>query len=103
MSHVGQNSLYEAAYRGVPLVAIPLFADQPDNAKLAEFRGFGLSLDYFKLNADELHSTIEHVMKNPRYVVLLYPFLPFINISTIQFIHFSLSSDSVKTLSAFHT
>ncbi|XP_020892519.1 UDP-glucuronosyltransferase 2B7 [Exaiptasia diaphana] len=67
VSHVGQNSLYEAAYRGVPLVAIPLFGDQPDNAKLLEFRGFGLSLDYQKLTADDMQSTIERVLKDASF------------------------------------
>ena len=115
VSHVGQNSLYEAAYRGVPLVAIPLFGDQPDNAKLVEFRGFGLSLDYQKLTADDMQSTIERVLKEPRYFVFAltfssYPFSQHFNfyfefrnsyILTNQLIFLSYSV-SVKTPSAFH-
>ena len=29
LSHCGANSLYEAAYHGVPIVALPFFGDQP--------------------------------------------------------------------------
>ena len=32
ISHGGSNSMYEAAFHGVPLVCIPFFGDQPDNA-----------------------------------------------------------------------
>lgn len=34
VTHAGANSLYEAAYHAVPVVAIPIFADQPHNAAL---------------------------------------------------------------------
>ena len=29
LSHCGANSLYEAAYHGVPIVALPFYGDQP--------------------------------------------------------------------------
>ena len=32
ISHGGSNSMYEAAFHGVPLVCIPFMGDQPDNA-----------------------------------------------------------------------
>ena len=32
ITHAGANSLYEAAYHAVPVVAIPIFGDQPRNA-----------------------------------------------------------------------
>ena len=35
MSHCGANSLYEAAFHGVPIIALPFFADQPGNADKA--------------------------------------------------------------------
>ena len=39
VTHGGANSLYEAAYHGTPIVCIPFFADQPDNAaKVSEPR-----------------------------------------------------------------
>ena len=32
VTHSGGNSVYEAAYHGVPIVAVPLHSDQPDMA-----------------------------------------------------------------------
>lgn len=66
VTHAGQNSLYEAGYRGVPLVAIPLFADQFDNAQLIESKGLGLPLDFHALTADQLYNTIKRVIEEPR-------------------------------------
>ena len=66
VSHVGRNSLYEAAYHGVPVVAFPLFADQHMNAKKAEGVGIGLAVDRTSCNAQELFDTIERVINEPR-------------------------------------
>uniref|UniRef100_A0A0N4ZZQ4 glucuronosyltransferase n=1 Tax=Parastrongyloides trichosuri TaxID=131310 RepID=A0A0N4ZZQ4_PARTI len=41
LTHGGQNSLQEAAFYGVPLLCVGLFADQHRNAKVAEKIGFG--------------------------------------------------------------
>lgn len=35
----------QAAYHGVPVVGLPLFAEQPDNMARAVEQGFGLSVD----------------------------------------------------------
>ena len=66
VSHVGQNSLYESAYHGVPVVAVPLFADQFSNAKRAEHFGLGIAVNHKTTNAQQLLETIERVVNNPR-------------------------------------
>ena len=73
VSHVGHNSLYEAAYHGVPVVAFPLFGDQFANAKKAEHFGLGLSVDHRNTNAQQLLETIELVISEPRYQFNLQP------------------------------
>ena len=71
-SHVGHNSLYESAYHGVPMVAFPLFAEQHSNARKAEHFGFGLGVDRKSTNAQQLYETIELVINEPRYFLLLF-------------------------------
>ena len=66
VSHVGHNSLYEAAYHGVPLVAVPLFADQFPNSKKVEHFGLGIAVNHETVNAQELFKTIERVATEPR-------------------------------------
>ena len=66
VSHVGFNSLYESAYHGVPLVAVPLFADQFANAKKVEQFGLGIFVDFKSVNAEQLFEMIEQVITKPR-------------------------------------
>ena len=66
VSHVGHNSLYESAYHGVPVVAVPLFADQFLNAKKAEQFGLGIAVDYETMDAEQLFETIVRVVDEPR-------------------------------------
>ena len=67
--HGGINGAYEAIYHGVPVVGIPLFADQIDN--LLRLKSLGMA-EYVKggireVNSDSLHQLIMKVASNPRY------------------------------------
>ena len=66
VSHVGQYSLYESAYHGVPVVAVPLFADQFSNAKRAEHFGLGMAVNHKIQDAQQLLEIIESVVNDPR-------------------------------------
>ena len=70
-SHVGLNSLYESAYHGVPVVAFPLFADQHSNAKKIVHIGLGLAVYHQTSNSEQLRETIELVVNEPRYVLVV--------------------------------
>ena len=63
---MGHNSLYESAYHGVPVVAVPLFGDQHTNAAKAEHVGLGLVVDYKISSPQQLFETIEHVIFEQR-------------------------------------
>ena len=67
VSHIGQNSLYESAYHGVPVVAFPLFVDQFFNARKVEHFGLGVSVDHSNFDTEQLVEKIEHVINEPRY------------------------------------
>ena len=66
VSHVGFNSLYESAFHGVPVVAVPLFSDQFTNAKKVEQFGLGIAVNYKSVDTQELFETIEQVIAEPR-------------------------------------
>ena len=67
VSHVGHHSLYESAYHGVPVVAVPLFGDQFFNAKKAEYFGMGIVVDHQSMDAQQLFEAIAHVANEQRY------------------------------------
>ncbi|XP_066016029.1 UDP-glucuronosyltransferase 1-2-like [Pocillopora verrucosa] len=67
VSHVGHSSLYESAYHGVPVVAVPLFADQFFNARKVEHFGLGMTVDHKTATAEEFAKTMEDVMTEPSF------------------------------------
>lgn len=59
-------SYTEAVYRGVPLVAIPIFGDQPMNVRFMEELEVGVKLEYDNINEHSLISSINKVLGNPK-------------------------------------
>lgn len=47
VTHGGINSIYEAAYHGVPVAGVPIFGDQPDNVAKAVSIKRELSFHFF--------------------------------------------------------
>ncbi len=68
ITHCGYNSFLEAVRAGVPIVGVPLFADQLGNGLKAVRHGIGLSLpkDTMK-NSKKMTHAIKTVLKTPRY------------------------------------
>ncbi|KAL8603844.1 hypothetical protein ACOMHN_049663 [Nucella lapillus] len=67
VSHCGKNGQYEALYHAVPVVAFPLFLDQPYNAERVRVKGFAEVLDLNTCTAEEMKSAILKVTSEPRY------------------------------------
>ena len=68
VTHCGMNAAYETARAGVPVVAIPLFADQFFQAsKLINHIKMGERLDIRRLTSDELRDAIVRVADSARY------------------------------------
>ncbi|XP_040273897.1 UDP-glucuronosyltransferase 2A1-like isoform X1 [Bufo bufo] len=67
ITHGGTNGIYEAIYHGVPMVGIPLFADQPDNIIHMKTKGMAVMLDINKMQSQELVDAVNTVINNPSY------------------------------------
>jgi len=67
ISHGGMNSVMEAASKGVPLICIPIFADQPHNAKMLEEKGTGLIINKNEISKDNIVAAIKELINNPSF------------------------------------
>ena len=66
VSHCGMNGVMESLYHRVPLLCMPIFADQPDNAARLVERGLGLALDRYNLNHNLVTEAITEILHNKR-------------------------------------
>ena len=68
ITHCGISSTFESTYNGVPVIAMPLFAEQKINAvKLTNQVKSGIQLDFFSLTEEELEQAIKEILSNPFY------------------------------------
>ncbi|XP_053317684.1 UDP-glucuronosyltransferase 2A1-like isoform X3 [Spea bombifrons] len=67
ITHGGTNGIYEAIYHGIPMVGIPLFADQPDNMVHMKTKGMAVMLDFNKMKTQDLVDAVNTVINDPSY------------------------------------
>jgi MGT family glycosyltransferase len=64
ISHGGNNTTTECFHFGKPMVALPLFWDQYDNAQRVAETGFGSRLTTYELEEQELLTAVEALLAN---------------------------------------
>jgi len=62
-------STLEAIIRGVPVVRIPVYADQRVNVLRAVLRGYGLQIDFNNITTESLIWAIQEVIESPKYAL----------------------------------
>ncbi|XP_059155332.1 UDP-glucuronosyltransferase 2B15-like [Physella acuta] len=62
VSHCGKNSQYEALYHAVPILCLPIYADQFYNSERVRVKGYGLRGDVREISAGELTDTIQELV-----------------------------------------
>jgi UDP:flavonoid glycosyltransferase YjiC (YdhE family) len=67
VSHGGSGSLLGALSYGLPVVVLPLGADQPGNADRCAATGSGRVLDAVTATSEEIAAAVSDVLANPSY------------------------------------
>jgi MGT family glycosyltransferase len=62
ITHGGNNTVTESLYFGKPMVLLPLFWDQHDNAQRVDESGFGVRLDTYEHRPEELTGAIDRLL-----------------------------------------
>lgn len=67
ITHGGLMSIQEARYCGVPILGIPIFADQNLNVAIFESQGAGVKLDYTSISTESVLKLINNILNNNSY------------------------------------
>jgi len=62
ITHGGNNTVTEAFHHGKPMIVLPLFWDQVDNAQRVDETGFGVRLSTYGFEDDELSGAIDRLL-----------------------------------------
>jgi UDP:flavonoid glycosyltransferase YjiC (YdhE family) len=62
VTHGGNNTITEGLHFGKPMVVLPLFWDQYDNAQRIDETGFGRRLETYSHTGDELRGAIDALL-----------------------------------------
>jgi UDP:flavonoid glycosyltransferase YjiC (YdhE family) len=64
ITHGGNNTTTEALHFGKPMIVLPLFWDQYDNAQRVDELGLGIRLDPYRFTDEQMHGAIESLLTN---------------------------------------
>ncbi|XP_030920678.1 UDP-glucuronosyltransferase 1-1-like isoform X2 [Geospiza fortis] len=67
ITHGGSHGVYEGICNAVPMVLMPLFGDQMDNAKRVESRGAGLTLNILEMTSTDISNALKAVINDKKY------------------------------------
>ncbi|XP_051026300.1 UDP-glucuronosyltransferase 2A1 isoform X4 [Acomys russatus] len=67
ITHGGTNGIYEAIYHGIPMVGVPMFADQPDNIAHMKAKGAAVEVDMNTMTSADLLNAVRTVINDPSY------------------------------------
>ena len=65
VTHGGANGIYESIHHGVPMVGIPLFAEQHDNVAHMVAKGAAVSVDFHTMSSADLLNALKAVINDP--------------------------------------
>lgn len=65
ITHGGTNGIYEAIYHGIPMVGVPMFADQPDNIAHMKAKGAAVEVNMNTMTSTDLLNAVRAVINEP--------------------------------------
>jgi UDP:flavonoid glycosyltransferase YjiC (YdhE family) len=65
ITHGGNNTVTECFHHGKPMIVLPLFWDQVDNAQRVDETGFGRRLMTYDFHDEELTDSIDELLADP--------------------------------------
>jgi len=66
ISHCGLGGVVESKYHGVPIIGMPIFADQDSNANVIVNEGWALKNEFSTLTEKEFLANIKEMLQNPK-------------------------------------
>jgi MGT family glycosyltransferase len=67
VSHCGSGTIMAALEHGLPLVNLPIFADQPENAALCAELGVGVTVPMEERTPETIRAAVQKVLSKPDY------------------------------------
>ncbi|PZC79478.1 hypothetical protein B5X24_HaOG200298 [Helicoverpa armigera] len=67
VSHGGLIGTQEATFHGVPIVGVPIYADQYNNLLQVQNIGYGKILEYHEIDEETLYNRVNEVLTNDSY------------------------------------
>ncbi|XP_059525730.1 UDP-glucuronosyltransferase 2A1-like isoform X2 [Myotis daubentonii] len=67
ITHGGTNGIYEGIYHGVPMVGVPMFADQYDNIAHMKAKGAAVEVNMITMTSTDLRDALKTVINEPSY------------------------------------
>ncbi|KAG5685001.1 hypothetical protein PVAND_014204 [Polypedilum vanderplanki] len=67
ISHSGMLSTLESTWHGIPIIGIPLYADQIRNLKKSMNAGAAVKVDFHEITTENLKSALLEILENPKY------------------------------------
>ena len=64
ITHGGNNSVTETLFYGKPMIVLPFFCDQFDNAQRIDETGYGIRLDTYNVTKEQLLGSIEKLLND---------------------------------------